>query len=580
MNWGSSKGLGAGLLLLALTACAGVPERGSSASAQLPASVPAPDAAATPTIPPPVPVDVSALPPVTQLPGNPPDVHVTSTAEPGAAADGQPGAFEGLPADTPATEPAETLPPPDLLARVRRGLALGKHYNSRIDKEADYFANNPQYVERVFSRAAPYMYYIVGEVEARGLPLELALLPIIESAFQPYAYSRARASGLWQFMAATGSRFQLKQDWWYDGRRDVVAATGAALDYLTYLYDMFDGNWLHAIAAYNCGEGNVQKAIRRNKAAGKRTDFWNLKLPAETKGYVPRLLAMTRIVAEPESYGLAIEGIPDTAYFVKAETGGQISIEVAAELAGVTTEQMYDLNPAYHRWATDPTGPHLLPVPVEAADAFRQSLLLLTPDQRLRVERYEVKTGDTVTNIAARFGTTAQHLREMNELGNANTIAMGAELRVPSAVKSLPEQVRLAAARVDARTPAGVRAVHVVRRGDTLSAIARRHGMGASNLARINGISTSSTLRVGQRLKLNAVAMPVSNTGSGTPTVMSGDTSGDGHKVTYVVRRGDTLSGIARTLQVSVTALREWNNISGSSIRAGQKLVAYVRRGT
>jgi membrane-bound lytic murein transglycosylase D len=569
------------VLLLALTACAGVPERGGPSPAEV--SIPAPDAAATPTIPPPVPVDVAGLPPAAQLPGNPPDVHVTSiTTESGAPADGQPVATEGQAADgtAPATEPAETLPPPDLLDRVRRGLALGKHYNSRIDKEADYFANNPEYVERVFSRAAPYMYYIVGEVEARGLPLELALLPIIESAFQPYAYSRARASGLWQFMAATGSRFQLKQDWWYDGRRDVVAATGAALDYLTYLYDMFDGNWLHAIAAYNCGEGNVRKAIRRNKAARKPTDFWNLKLPAETKGYVPRLLAMTRIVAEPESYGLAIEGIPDTAYFVKAETGGQISMEVAAELAGVTTEQMYDLNPAYHRWATDPTGPHLLLVPVEAADAFRQSLLLLTPDQRLRVERYEVKAGDTVTNIAARFGTTAQHLREMNELGNANTIALGAELRVPSAVKSLPEQVRLAAARVDARTPAGVRAVHVVRRGDTLSAIAKRHGIGASSLARINGISTSSTLRVGQRLKLSAL-VPVSSTGSATAGAVTGtQASGDGHKVTYVVRRGDTLSSIARSLQVSINALREWNNISGSSIRAGQKLVAYVRRGT
>jgi len=583
VNWGSTKGLGTGLLLLALAACAGVPERGtSSSSAPSPAVIPAPDVAATPTIPAPVPVDVSAPPQVAPLPGNPPDVHVTSTTEPGTAAEGQP-AVEGQAADgtTPATEPAETLPPPDLLDRVRRGLALGKHYNSRIDKEADYFANNPEYVERVFSRAAPYMHYIVGEVEARGLPLELALLPIIESAFQPYAYSRARASGLWQFMAATGNQFQLKQDWWYDGRRDVVAATGAALDYLTYLHNLFGGDWLHAIAAYNCGEGNVRKAIRRNRSAGKRTDFWNLKLPAETKGYVPRLLAMTRIVAEPESYGLAIEGIPDAAYFVKAETGGQISMEVAAELAGVTTEQMYDLNPAYHRWATDPTGPHLLLVPVEAAEAFRQSLLLLTPDQRLRVERYQVKAGDTITNIAARFGTTAQHLREMNELGNANTIALGSELRVPSAVKSLPEQVRLAAARVDARTPGGVRAVHVVRRGDTLSGIARRHGMGASNLARINGISTSSTLRIGQRLKLNAVAMPVSNTSPvRIPTVMSSDASGDGHKVTYVVRRGDTLSGIARTLQVSVTALREWNNISGSSIRAGQKLVAYVRRGT
>src|SRR5690606_20646917 len=167
-----------------------------------------------------------------------------------------------------------------------------------------------------------------------------------------------------------------------------------------------------------------------------------------------------------------IEGIPDKPYFVEVETGGQIAMEVAAELAGITTEQMYDLNPAYHRWATDPTGPHKLLVPVESADAFRQSLLLLTPDQRLRVERYTVREGDTVTSIAQRVGTTAQHLRERSRLGNASAIVTGSELRVPSKSSALPPVVLQAAARVDARQPGAVRAVHVVRSGDTLSAIA------------------------------------------------------------------------------------------------------------
>src|SRR5690606_34930740 len=316
---------------------------------------------------------------------------------------------EPVPVEVPETVAeavAEPEPEPvgNLLDRVRAGLALGKHYHSRIDKEADWFVRNPEYIERVFSRAAPYLHYIVEEVERRGLPQELALLPVIESAFQPFAYSSARAMGLWQFIPTTGTRFNLKQDRWYDGRRDVVAATHAALDYLTYLRDHFDGDWLHAIAAYNTGEGNVGRAIRRNRAEKKRTDFWNLRLAAETRGYVPRLLAMAAIVAEPEKYGLSIEGIPDKAYFEEVETGGQISIEVAAELAGITTEQMYDLNPAYHRWATDPTGRHRLLVPAESAATFRESLLQLTPDQRLRVERYTVREGDTVTGIASQFG--------------------------------------------------------------------------------------------------------------------------------------------------------------------------------
>jgi membrane-bound lytic murein transglycosylase D len=488
-------------------------------------------------------------------------------------------------------ELAEIVPPPlsdesavpelpsDLLNRIRNGLALGSHKQSRIDSEADWYARNPEYIERVFTRAAPYLHYIVNEVEARGLPLELALLPIIESAFQPYAYSSARATGLWQFMAATGGRFGLKQDWWYDGRRDVVSATQAALDYMEYLHGMFDGDWLLAIAAYNCGEGNVSKAVRRNRAAGKRIDFWNLKLPAETRGYVPRLLAMTRVMANPERYGLSIEGIPDEPYFKRVETGGQISIEVAAELAGITTEEMYALNSAYHRWATDPTGPHFLLVPVESADAFQQSLLQLTPDQRLRVERYAVRDGDTVLSIAQRFGTTPQHVRELNDLGNANTVQLGAEIRVPSAVTSLPPLVLQAAARVDARDSPRrtrtVRAVHVVRRGDSLWSIAKRHNMDVVTLASLNDINPAGNLRAGQRLQLNATAVravPTANT--------AGSSNGQGRRVTYVVRRGDTLSSIARSLRVSVSSLRDWNSMSNAAIRPGQRLVAFVRRGS
>ena len=565
----SRNRIGLALTLLTLAGCAGLAGQGSNTRSQAPEANTIP---ATPADQPPVAANIPPPVPVAIVPAEsePAPVPAEAVLDPSASS-----AAEAAGATEPVAEPT---PPPDLLDRVRRGLALGQHYNSRIDKETDYFARHPDYVERTFDRAAPYLHYIVHEVEKRGLPLELALLPVIESAFQPYAYSRASASGLWQFIASTGSRFSLKQDWWYDGRRDIVAATGAALDYLTYLHDMFDGDWLHAIAAYNCGEANVLRQIRKNRAAGKRIDFWNLKLPAETRGYVPRLLAITRLVANPEEHGLEIDGIPDAPYFEKVETGGQISIEVAAELAGISTEDMYALNPAYHRWATDPGGPYLLLVPVGSAEAFRSNLLQLTPDQRLRVERYTLRKGDTVTSIATRFGTTAQHLRELNELGNANNLAVDSELRVPSAVKALPENVRIAAARVDSRLPGGVRAVHVVKRGDTLSGIAQKHNMGLSTLARINGISTTSTLRIGQRLRLSAAASVVASSTIGG--VVSSEGNADGRKVTYVVRRGDTLSSIAQTLKVSVTALREWNNISGSRIQAGQRLVAYVNRGS
>lgn len=538
----------AGAVLAALAGCASVAQQSAPPPVQ---ATPEPVAAAlpaTPNIPLPVPVEIE---PAADMPS--PQAEAELVAELEHVAE-------------PAAEPA---PPGDLLDRVRQGMMLGQHYNSRIDREADWFARNPEYVARVFARAAPYLHYIVHEVERRGLPQELALLPVIESAFQPFAYSRARAMGLWQFIPTTGTRFNLKQDWWYDGRRDVVAATHAALDYLTYLNELFDGDWLQAVAAYNSGEGNVSRAIRRNRNEKKRTDFWNLRLPSETRTYVPRLLAMARIVASPEQYGLAIEGIPDTPYFEAVETGGQISIEVAAELAGLTTEQMYDLNPAYHRWATDPTGPHVLLVPVESAEAFRQSLLLLTPDQRMRVERYLVREGDTVASIARQFGSTTQHLRELNGLGDANAIAIGAELRVPSAVSALPPAVLEAAARVDRNRPGTVRAVHVVRNGDTLWTIARRHDMTVAALAELNNLKASATLRIGQRLALNV------RESGGNITV-----DADGNRVTYVVRRGDTLSGIAQTLKVSVGNLRQWNNLSGSIIKPGQRLIAFVRQGS
>ena len=512
------------------------------------------------------------------------------------SADSDPG-VQALPAFDPTPFPSAPMYG-DLLAHLRLGFALGEFENSRIDREAEWFAQHPDYIERTFNRAAPYWQYIVAEIEARRLPLELAVLPIIESAFEPYAYSRARASGLWQFIPGTGTRFGLKQDWWYDGRRDVVSATRAALDYLEFLAAEFDGDWLLAVAAYNCGENAVARAVKANIAAGKPIDFWNLKLPKETRAYVPKLLAMSRIVARPEDYGLEFSDISDEPYFQPVETGGQIDLQVAAELAGMSIEDLYALNPAHHRWATNPTGPHILLVPVEAAATFRQNLLQLTPDQRMRVERYNVRHGDTVASIAKQFGTSPQILRELNSMGAAGKLEIGTELRVPSSVTTLPPNVLRAAALVDrggGRTGRN-RDLHVVRRGDSLWNIAKKNGMDVRTLATLNGMSPNDTLRAGQRLNLGASNNSRSSNGSngsnGSNSSNSSNSSGslrqisnatpiptDGRQITYVVRRGDTLSSIARILQVSVASLLSWNDLTArATIRPGQKLVAFVRQ--
>jgi len=463
----------------------------------------------------------------------------------------------------------------DLFDRVRAGFLLDEVNRRPVEQQVNWYARNPEYLERAFARSELYLYHIVAEIESRGMPLELALLPMVESAFEPYAYSHARASGMWQFIPGTGSRFGLKQNWWYDGRRDVVESTRAALDYLQYLHDEFDGDWLLAIAGYNCGEAAVARAIAANRRAGRPTDFWSLKLPSETRAYVPKLLAMKRLVANPETYGLAFSPIVNQAYFTRVETLGQIDLKLAAEISGVTYEELYELNPAFHRWATDPTGPHYLLLPADGAEVFRQNIAQLTVDERMRVTRHVVESGESIASVAKQFNTTNNVIRDLNGLPEG-PLVVGAELRVPSTMTALPPKVARAAARVDGPDRRTTRRphLHVVRGGDSLWSIAKKHGMNVKTLAAMNSIAPGATLRAGQRLKLSGVASTSSTTKTGTTTTAS---TGVGRSLTYTVRSGDTLSAIARLFQVSVNQIVNWNSISTkSSLRPGQRLTIHV----
>lgn len=463
----------------------------------------------------------------------------------------------------------------DLFDRIRAGYQLEDVDSSQVERQFRFYANNPDYLDRVFSRAAPYLYHIVSEIEARQMPLELALLPVVESAFEPYAYSRARASGLWQFIPPTGSRFGLKQDWWYDGRRDVLESTRAALDYLQFLHGEFD-DWLLAVAAYNCGEANVARAIRTNAAEGRATDFFSIspRLPKETRAYVPKLLAMARLFLSPQDYGIEFSTLPNEPYFTSVDTLGQIDMKLAAELAGISYEELYTLNPAFHRWATDPSGPHRLLVPADTADLFRASVQQLTPDERMRVAHHRVQPGDTVAEIAREYHTQAHVVRELNGLPASAQLTVGDDLRVPSGVTELPAKVQLAALRVDRGVHSGARGgVHVVRRGDTLSAIARRNRINVRTLAALNNMGVNDTIRAGQRLVVSKSASPpATRVAQGGPGAGSAGSS-------YTVRRGDTLWDIARRFGVSVSQIVAWNGLSGSSIKPGQKLTVQKTRG-
>lgn len=501
------------------------------------------------------------------LPADPTSTYPAAPTPPSAQA-AEPGdqSFSDSPTQVAGLTPAQYA---DLFDRMRAGFKLDDVPRLAVDQQLNWFAGHPDYLERAFGRAELYMYHIVTELEARGMPLEIALLPVVESAFEPYAYSRARASGLWQFIPDTGSRYGLKQDWWYDGRRDVVESTRAALDYLQSLHDEFNGDWLLAIAAYNCGEMAVERALDYNRARGRPLDFWSLRLPKETQAYVPKLLAMRRLVLQPESYDIAISPIPNQPYFARVETHGQIDLKLAAEIAGVTDEELYELNPAFHRWATDPAGPHYLLLPVDGAQVFTQNISQLSDDQRMHSETYKVARGDSVASVAKRFNTTASVVREMNDLPTG-PLTVGTDLRVPSPSNTLPAKVLLAAARVDGKDRSARRPhVHVVHRGDTMWSIARRTGMDVNKLAMMNGLQPGDPLRAGQRLRL-------SNSDSG------GRAANTTRKVTYTVRAGDTLTQIARLFQVSVKEIMSWNGIaSRSGIVAGQKLTIRMasRRG-
>ena len=467
------------------------------------------------------------------------------------------------PVTPPATPAAPAAPHyANLFARIRSGFQLPDPDKRVIAQEANWYAHHPKFLQRAFGRSDMYLYYIVTQLQARHMPLELALLPIIESAFRPYAYSRARAAGMWQFTSGTGKLFGLKQDWWYDGRLNVVASTQAALKYLQQLHDQLGGHWLLAIAAYNCGVVAVQRAIRINRAEHRPTDFWHLRLPRQTEYYVPQLLAMARLVKDPAKYNLSFSPIPDKPYFARVPTDGQINLEVAAEIAGISSDEIYQLNPAFHRWATDPTGPFYLLLPVNTVPVFKQNLAALTPDERMGVERYVVRRGDSVYSVARHFKTTIAILHKLNTLPHGRLV-VGQTIDVPASTYHLPRSAMVAAARVDHTYWGGRIHFHVVRvrRGQTLWGIARHNGISVHRLAQINGISPHGVLRPGERLRLYADAR-------------RGRFRAPRFRVHVIrVHRGDTLWSIAHRHHMSVHALASLNGLHRNEIlRPGERL--------
>jgi membrane-bound lytic murein transglycosylase D len=322
----------------------------------------------------------------------------------------------------------------DIWERLRAEFVLDGQDREAVQAQVATFQTHAWHFRQILKRSEPYLFHVLSRVEARGLPAELALLPVIESAFDPFARSPAGAAGIWQFMPHTAREVGLHLDWWFDGRRDIVAATEAALDYLGALQRRYDGDWLLALAAYNAGSARVNRAIRSNRRQGKPADFWHLSLPAETRNYVPKLLAVSALIADPAAYGIALPSLANDHYFVSVDTGGPLDLQVAARLSGTTLDELQRLNPGFTRSVTPPGSSHRLLVPRAVAERFRERLAQLPDEARVQSVRYRIRPGDTLSAIALNSRTTVTHLRKLNQLEDSHIVA-GRQLIVPLTVR-------------------------------------------------------------------------------------------------------------------------------------------------
>ncbi|MBZ0333595.1 LysM peptidoglycan-binding domain-containing protein [Marinobacter sp. AL4B] len=476
--------------------------------------------------------------------------------------------------DEPKSSSSDELKQNDMWSRMRAGFAMDHSVdNARMQAQLDWYARNPRYIQRVTERGARYLHHILNEAESRGLPTELALLPVIESAFDPFAYSHGRAAGLWQFIPSTGKYFGLTQSWWHDDRRDVLTSTDAALTYLERLAKRFDGDFTLALAAYNSGGGTVSSAMRRNRKAGQSTDYWSLRLPKETQHYVPKLLALAKVIDNPEVYGIQLPELNNEPYFEVVNTGSQLDLAQAAKLAGVDIDEIYLLNPSYNRWATNPDGPHRLLVPTQNAEKFRTALANFPKKQRVSWQNYKVSRGDNLGSIAKRFSTTTSVIRQVNKL-NGDMIRIGQQLLIPSSTKSsetyaLSQSQRLE--RKQERKRSGNKVRYTVRSGDTFWDIAREHRVSVREVAAWNGMAPGDPLHPGRKLVIwSKVKQPKTVASSARSKAMV-------RKVGYRVRKGDSLSTIASRFSVNVRDIASWNDLNTNRyLQPGQSLVLYV----
>jgi membrane-bound lytic murein transglycosylase D len=388
------------------------------------------------------------------------------------------------------------LPQSNLWQRIRNGFGMAELDSPLVARQERFFASKPDYLARMSDRARLYLYFIVQEVQRRGMPTEIALLPMIESAFNPTAYSVANASGIWQFIPSTGRHYGMKQNWWHDGRRDVISATNGALDYLQTLHDEF-GDWQLALAAYNCGERCVEHAQRRNRRYHRPTDFAHLRLPRETRNYVPKLIAMKHIISDPAAYGISLTDIPNQPYFSAIIPSHHIDVSLAAQLAGMSPGDFKALNPGNSRPVILHDDSTRILIPAANADQFEANLEH-HDEPLVSWQAYQSRKGESLARLAARFNIPEEKLRKANGLLPGTRVANGQKLLVPATDDDTNHEFVAFNMHLAPTLGDGHALIHIVRHGESLSVIAHHYHVSIAALKRRN--HGRILIRPGQRL--------------------------------------------------------------------------------
>ena len=443
----------------------------------------------------------------------------------------------------------------DIWERIRRELTI-KIPDDQIAATSIYrerLYKNQSAVNRISKSGQRYLFHTLSRAQELDLPVELALLPFVESEFDPYAKSVDGATGIWQFMPATGKEWGLKSNWWYDGKKDVLASTEAALKFLSYLHQKFDEDWLLAMAAYNTGPTRVNRAIKKNKTQDKGIRFWDLDLPKETTAYVPKLLVLCELINNPKSFEVNLPSIANRPYFQRVKIPGQLDLMQAADLAGLKPETIYELNPGFNQWATDPSGPHYLLLPIGVSDRFITQLESLDENDLVRWDRYKIRRGDSLSRIASRYKIEVAVLKEINGM-NDDLIIAGKEIMVPRG-----------SAWADKQSPR--EQLYIVLKGDTLWNISRKFKVSIEDLVLWNELNLEKPLQINQEIKIF----------SRYERIRQDLPSRELRTMLYPVKSGDTISRIASKFEISPQKIQEWNEIEDvSKIFPGQVLKLFL----